>query len=166
MTTFLGGLMPGLPNLHPAVVHFPLALLPAAVLFDLVLLVWARAAWADRAAAWLYSLSAIAALVAARAGEAAEDSVGALAPAARDLLHEHERLADRAIWLLVALAILRIIATWRDRHTGVVPRGLFRLILLAGGLAAIALLASVADHGGRMVYRHGVAVTMPPLEVP
>jgi len=164
MMTFLSGLMPGLPNLHPAVVHFPLALLPAAVLFDLVLLVWARAAWADRAAAWLYALAAIGALVAARAGDAAKDSVGALAPAARALLHEHEHLADRAIWLLVTLAILRIIATWRDRRTGVVPRGVLRLVLLAGGIAGIALLASVADHGGRLVYRQGVAVTVAPPE--
>jgi len=165
MMEFLNGLLPGLPNLHPAVVHFPLALLPAAVLFDLILLVRARAAWADRAAAWLYALAAIGAVAAARVGEAAEDSVGVLAPAARAVLHEHERLADRAVWLLVIVAILRAFAAWRDRRTGVVPRGVLRILLLAGGLAGVALLASVGDLGGRMVYRHGVAVTAPPPDV-
>jgi uncharacterized membrane protein len=162
MTDFQSAFLGGLPNLHPAIVHFPIALLPAALLFDLVLLVSARASWADRAAAWLYSLAALGAIAAARAGEAAEHAVGTLAPATRELLREHERLAERAVWLLAALAILRVFATWRDRRTDVVPRGLLRVLLLAGGLAGMVLLAGTGDRGARLVYRHGVAVTVPP----
>lgn len=161
MGEFQRTFLSGLPNLHPALVHFPIALLPAAVLFDFVLLLRARAAWADRAAAWLYSLAAIGAIAAMRAGQAAEHSVGPLQPAARDLMHEHEHLAERAVWLISALAILRLFATWRDRRTDVVPRGLLRVLLLAAGLAGIALLAGAGDRGGRLVYRHGVAVTIP-----
>jgi uncharacterized membrane protein len=165
MNDFLATLTTGLPNPHPAFVHFPIALLPAAVLFDVFVLVNARSAWADRAASWLYALAAIAAVAAARAGEAAEDSIGTLAPAARAVLHEHERLADRVVWLLAVLAILRVFAAWRDRRTDVVPRGVLRILLLAGGLAGITLLAATADQGARLVYHHGVAVAAPPPEV-
>lgn len=52
--------MTSLPNLHPAAVHFPLALLPAAVLFEaLSLALRRRAAWAERAACGLYVASAL-----------------------------------------------------------------------------------------------------------
>jgi uncharacterized membrane protein len=162
MSGFQRTFLSGLPNLHPAIVHFPIALLPAAILFDFVLLARARAAWADRAAAWLYSFAAVGAIAAMRAGQAAQHSVGPLAPAARDLLHEHERLGERAAWLLVAVALLRTVATWRDRRTDVVPRGLLRVLLLAAGLAGIVLLVGAGDRGGRLVYRHGVGVTAPP----
>jgi uncharacterized membrane protein len=155
-------LFASLPNIHPAVVHFPLALLPAAVLFDVMLLMRPQAGWADRAAAWLYTLAALAAFAATRAGKAAAESLGALPPAVYDLLHEHERLAERCLWLLGALALLRLFAAWRDRWTGVVPRGLLRVLVLLGGLAGIAFLFAVADLGGRMVYQHGVAVAAPP----
>ena len=149
----------GLPNLHPAVVHFPIALLPAALLFDLLLLFMPGRPWLDRAAATLYALAAAGAFVAVQAGKAAEETIGELAPRVHHLFEEHEHLGTWSLYALAALAIVRALLTWRDLRTDVVPRGFVRFLVLLAGCAAFALLASAADHGGKLVYRHGVAVT-------
>ena len=46
------------PNLHPLVIHFPIAWWIAAVLVDLVALAFPRAAWADTVASFLYPAGA------------------------------------------------------------------------------------------------------------
>jgi uncharacterized membrane protein len=147
-----------LPNLHPAVVHFPIALLPAALLFDLVCLLRPTWTWLDRGAAALYALAAAGAGAAYWAGNEAAETLGTLAPAARAILEEHEDLALWSLIALSALAVLRLALAWREHDRPRVGAGPLRWILLLGGVGALALLATTADHGGSLVYRHGVAV--------
>ncbi len=158
----------GLPNLHPALVHFPLALVPAALLFDLLLLFAPRRSWLDRAATALWCLAAGGAFAAVRAGEAARASLAPLAPEVRSLLREHDRLGTNSLWALAAIAGVRGLLTWRDLRIDVVPRDFLRFVLLAAGAGSLVLLASTADHGGRLVYQHAVAVTpqAPPVTPP
>ena len=42
-----------LPNLHPAVIHYPVAFLTMAVLIDISSVIFGRVAWLDRTAVWL-----------------------------------------------------------------------------------------------------------------
>ena len=147
-----------LPNLHPAVVHFPIALLPAALLFDLVCLLRPTWTWLDRGAAALYALAAAGAGAAYWAGHEAAETLGALTPAAREILEEHEDLALWSLSALLALAVLRLALAWREHDRPRVGAGPLRWILLLGGAGALALLATTADHGGSLVYHHGVAV--------
>ncbi|HUD72920.1 MAG TPA: DUF2231 domain-containing protein [Dongiaceae bacterium] len=149
----------GLPNLHPALVHFPLALAPAALLFDLLLLFAPRRSWLDRAATALWCLAAGGAFAAVRAGEAARAALAPLAPEVRSLLREHDRLGTNSLWTLAVIAVVRGLLTWRDLRIDVVPRDFLRFVLLAAGAGGLVLLAATADHGGRLVYQHAVAVT-------
>jgi len=147
-----------LPNLHPAVVHFPIALLPAALLFDLVCLLRPTWTWLDRGAAALYALAAAGAGAAFGAGNEAAENLGELAPAARSILDQHQDLARYSLIAMSALAVLRLALAWREHDRPRVGAGPMRWILLLGGVGALALLATTADHGGSLVYLHGVAI--------
>ena len=58
-----------LPNIHPAFVHLPLALLPVALAFDVLSVAQRRQQWLDRAAASLYCLGAVGAVAAYLTGQ-------------------------------------------------------------------------------------------------
>ena len=141
------------PNLHPVVVHFPIALLIVAVLADLLALIRRGSSWLSSATASLYVLGAIAAWAAFLSGrEAAE---GVLLPAAANpILTEHADWAQRTAWLYGLLALVRLVAVWQ----GWIRRVAVHLILFlvaAGGLFA---LYETGDHGAQLVYQYGVGV--------
>lgn len=149
-----------LPNLHPALVHFPIALAAVALIFDAVVAIWPRWVRADAAGAALWVLAAAGACAAYLAGEHAAGEVGLLDGAAEAALGEH---ADAALATLVALglvALLRVSLTWRARGADQVERGALRAVALLGALAVQGLVIYTADLGGALVYRHGIAVSL------
>jgi uncharacterized membrane protein len=147
-----------LPNLHPALVHLPLALLPAAALCDLLALLLPTRVWLERAAALLYVFAALGASAAFLAGEHAADTIGPQPAEVHAILEEHEDLARDALIALIALAIARPFLSWRDRDRPRLTGTVWRCVLLLTACGTLVLLAATADHGGNLVYRHGVAV--------
>ncbi|MBI2956608.1 MAG: DUF2231 domain-containing protein [Acidobacteria bacterium] len=152
----MGELFPGLralPNLHPVFIHFPLALLPLALVFQL----WAVVSRRDdvaRLALWLLCIGALAALAAAGSGLIAEGTVEH-AGEAHEALELHEKLMLTATGLSVALAIVALLLQRR-------PRRATQLFVLVGLLVICGTLAVGADRGGLMVYHHGVGVRPEP----
>lgn len=156
-----------LPNLHPALVHFPIALLPVALGFDVVSLVPAvrRRRTLDAATTTLYVLTALSAWASTWSGEEAEHSLTGLPRSVDRLIHEHEEWAERFLYTIAAVALVRIAITWWGSRggRGGRPLGLaLRGLVLAGGLVAMAFLVGTADRGGGLVYRAGVAVMAVP----
>ncbi len=157
MNGFLGTFT-ALPNLHPALVHFPVALAFTALLLELVSLALWRRIWIERAAAVLYALAAAGAAAAWLAGRSAADGLGPLSARAEITLSSH---ADLALWTTLALlaaAVLRVWDSARNAESPVARRSLLRLLAFAVLLGAAGLLARTADLGGALVFRHGVAV--------
>jgi len=159
-----------LPNIHPALVHFPVALLPVAIGFDLV--GWLRALWrrseAEGATVALYVLTALTAWAAVWAGEEAEESLTLSGPV-HDLVHEHEEWAERFLYTVAVVALARVAVAWWGRRGRPVSRGVLlaaRAAVLVGALVALRLLAGTADRGGGLVFRAGVAVMAVPAEEP
>jgi len=165
--------MTALPNIHPAIVHFPIALSVVALLFDVALWIRWYSAPIDRSAAALWLLAALGAGAAYWAGEEAADGLGELTHAVEAALTVHADAALKAACALGALALLRLWLAWRD---GAELRGArsankrrerpdaLRVVALLGALIVVGLVAYTADRGGALVFRHGVGVSVQPAE--
>ena len=147
--------MTSLPNLHPALVHFPIALLPMALLFEILGLALRRQYWLERAAVSLYAAAALGALVARWAGVRASD--GLVDVPSEVLLHiaKHSDWAHYSLWTIGALAVLRLLLYVRDPKRA---NTYARAGLLFVGVVAVGLVSFTADLGGGLVYQHAVAV--------
>ena len=135
-------------NLHPMFVHFPLALLPAALLF--LLMAWWRGSerWLFAAKASLIA-GAIGALVAVVTGWNAGESIPHN-EAIHRMIETHEAAA---ITVFIVATLLAIWSRW------LILASRRSLGWFVGALAlANGLLVSVGDLGARMVYQQGAGV--------
>ncbi|MEM1043592.1 MAG: DUF2231 domain-containing protein [Bacteroidota bacterium] len=146
------------PNVHPLVVHFPVALLVVAALVDAVALAVRRTyPWVRASAVGLYALGAAGVVAAFFTGRDASESVD-LPVASLTTLGAH---ADSALWLLwfsSLYAAARVAALWLDGRGREPGRLAVHGPLAALGLVGLFLVARTAERGGELVYRHGVAV--------
>ena len=141
------------PNLHPAIVHFPIAWLIAAVVVDLVSLTLPRSSWARITATSLYVAGAISALVAYLTGRQAAQSV--LIPGmAQPIVIDHWNWALATTIYFAALAALRLTVTLTRRPFPFWMRAAAVSVALAGML----LLFHTGEQGARLVFEHGVGV--------
>ena len=150
---------PGFPSLHVLVIHFPIALLTLAPLFDIGCMVLRDRVWLDRAAAALYVMGSIGAGVAYLTGERAAATAGEIAPAAESALADHENIAFLTLMALAVVTLVRVGVTWLARHDRKVTIGALRLAAIPITLAGLLMLAITADRGGRLVYHYGVGVS-------
>lgn len=145
-------LLPGvavLDNIHPLLVHFPIALLSLFFLLDLVGSFADKSEW-RRAASWFLYCGTVLAGLTMAAGLMAAASV----PHGGDvheIMENHEHLGISVFLLASALAIWRWLA--KEHITG--PAN--TLHLLSAAILATMLMFT-ADLGGLMVYNYGVAV--------
>ncbi len=137
-----------LHELHPSVVHAPLALLPTATVADVIAVVTGDRAWA-KVGRRLWVAGTASALFAGLAGLAASQEVKLEEPRARDMVFIHG--LGNALISLGAVGV----TVWR---LGRPP---------SPGQCAVALLATgaalyTATLGGKMVYELGVGINPMP----
>jgi uncharacterized membrane protein len=141
------------PNLHPLVIHFPIALLITAAAVDLANLFFGRPAWEAGMAAYLYAAGATFALAAYVTGRDAADTVFVPGMA-------HGLMDDHRNWALLTTCYFAVFATIRlSMHFAKAGRSRrSRVLLIVLGLIGIAFLHQTAERGAQLVYEHGVGV--------
>ena len=147
--SLLGGIETLGTNLHPLILHFPIAFLFGFILVEIYGLIFSNTGARQWASGLLY-LGAIGAVVTVISGLAAAEMVphGALV---HDIMEWHERAGITVATLTVALGI------WR-RWGGIPGSAMAKALSMAITLLIGTLLFLGADMGGMMVYQHGVAV--------
>src|SRR5688572_25382928 len=147
---------PWAPNLHPLLVHFPIAWLTAALMLDLISLVLPRTAWAETMAGVLYPTGAVSAWVTYLSGRQAAATV--LTPGmAHALVLEHWNWALATTFCFTGVAAVRLVFIVRRKT----PPFWTRAAVTAAALAGMLLLFQTGERGARLVYEYGVGVGIP-----
>jgi uncharacterized membrane protein len=151
-------LLPGLSsmdNIHPMLVHFPLAFLSTFFVLDLVGALAKKQHWRD-VASWLLYLGTIAAVFTVMAGFMAANSV-AHGEDVHDIMENHEHLGVSVLSLAILLSV------WRLKSGGIIQGAANGFFLMLSTLLCVLMMLG-ADLGGLMVYKYGVAVEAAKIE--
>ena len=143
------------PNIHPLLVHFPIALLIAAAGLDVVGWIFRRHKPLRQAATLLYVLGTGAAVAAYVTGRAASQAVW-LPGMAHAILTQHWDWAFRTVWFFAGVTGVRLVLLRPSRRD---PSPTIVAALVLAGLVGIGLLLETGDRGGQLVYQHGVGTT-------
>ncbi|MCP4901968.1 MAG: hypothetical protein GY906_33810 [bacterium] len=149
-----------LPNIHPAVVHYPIALLTLAFGLDLACIVARRQTWLDRAATLFYVVGTVSACLAYISGQRAAALMIGASGAAQVAMYDHEDIAKITLITFAVVASLRLIVTWQGRRDKAVKVGTLRVFAVVLALCGQVLILLTADRGGELVFRHGLGVTV------
>jgi uncharacterized membrane protein len=132
-------------ELHPAIVHAPLVLLPATAILDLLAALSPLDRRLDRAARRMWWATAGGGLVAGLTGMAASQEIALHDERARDMMFVHG--FGNLTLVLSALGV----AAWRTRNRASVTSAV-------AGLLASGAAIYTAYLGGELVYSHGAGV--------
>ena len=138
------------PNLHPLIVHFPIAILTAAFVANLIEIVMPHPSKAGTISTWLYTIGASFAVLTYFSGDAARHTVF-VSLNATPALQAHSDWAFRATWSFVFFSSIRLAMTYIHR-----PTDKQRLIALFIAAVSFIALRFTVLYGSRLVFEYGV----------
>ncbi len=142
-----------IPNLHPLLVHFPVALVSVSAFFHVAAIVMrSKSACVTHCKVLAHTtlwLGALTALPTAAFGWQAFNSVN------HDEAGHAAMLVHRA-WALITLAVLVVLAGWDAWRSKVDTPPVWWFV--GAVIGAWGMVATTAWHGGELVYRHGLGV--------
>jgi len=144
----------GMENIHPLLVHFPIAFLTAFFALDMVGTLAKKAQWRSVAGWFLYfgtvaaGFTVIAGFIAANTVEHGQN--------VHAIMERHEHFG------VSVLSLATLLSVWRLKSGGLIEAGANTLFLILSALLCL-LLSLGADLGGLMVYKYGVAVKAVPV---
>jgi len=151
-----------LPNFHPVLVHFTVALLSVSTALFVILKLAGEhlpdnlRQQLDAVARWNLWLGAAASILTVAAGFHAYNTVAHDAPS-------HAAMSDHRNWAIATLILFLLLAAWSIVRTRAAkPLGVVFVIVL---LVAQLVLLSTGWRGGELVYRYGLGVlSLPTVE--
>ncbi|HQU71325.1 MAG TPA: hypothetical protein PKV71_01400 [Calditrichia bacterium] len=139
--------------LHPMVVHFPIALLIAGFLFELIA-AFSGKEFFGKAALYLLVLGTAGAVAAYFSGEFAGEGLSE-SGSLKNALEAHEEAAKMAMGIMVLTAIVRIALVVVHAY-----RGLYRAAAVLLYMIGVLLVSRTGYYGGELVYKHAAGVQL------
>lgn len=134
---------------HGILVHFPIALILVAVLFDLVRAIWKRALPTKGSGLALWVVASLGSVVSVLTGPE-EDARGNTT-----IFHTHENYAHLTMIVSFVVVAIRLFLWWRKSEK---IKGFMLLFYLLAGLVTAGLVLTTGYYGGKMVYDQGIGV--------
>ncbi|MEX1261889.1 MAG: DUF2231 domain-containing protein [Balneolaceae bacterium] len=141
-----------IPNIHPFIVHFPIALLVVAVLFDVARLFFKDENWLQKTVLTLYTTGSLGLIASFFSGREAVDTVSVIGNAV-PIVTSHEDWALYTLLFFLIYTTIRFATWWKD-----LEKGFVQPLLLVIAFVGIGMLWQTGDLGSQLVYKHGVAV--------
>lgn len=138
------------PNIHPLLVHFPIALLVVAVLANLATLFIPDKFWDEAKNTILYIAGALFSGITYYSGTIAADTIF-LPAEAQSVLSEHADWAEYLLWFFMLYAVLRIAFHWFDLF----EKESFKIIAFIAVLPGLFIVYETSEYGGKLVYGYG-----------
>jgi len=140
------------PNVHPLIIHFPIALWLVAVFFNLLSLLRPEE-WIRHTTMAMYGMGALSAVVAFFSGKQAMDDVyvpfqGEMAASS------HSDWGHYTLYFFIGYALLHGFVYWKKLDR----KKIVAIVMFVLGTMGMGLVANTADMGGKLVYKHGVGV--------
>ncbi len=138
------------PNIHPLIIHFPVALLLVAVFIDAVS-IWIQKDWLYKSTLMMYLFGTLGAIAAYITGRIAADTVN---PSFKAEL----TMSNQSYWNLSTVivfsvyTVLRLVFSIKLDPTNKIVR----LAVLVIAVAGLYLLINTGDLGGKLVFKYGV----------
>ena len=155
METLLPGMASLRENIHPLLIHFPIAFFVGALVMEVLAVL--RDEKFHFAATWMLYLGTLSALIALPTGFLAANMVAATDPRGHDApghdyihIHRNWMVATTLLGIVLSISLFRI--NQKGRWASQRWRLLFGLVVLS------ALVALGADRGGRLVFEFGVGI--------
>ena len=147
-----------LAELHPRIVHFPIAFLLIYALLEIFGILSKKEFFQKSAYLFLFLgvLTAIAAVITGnQAAEIASKLKDAGAVVPTDLISQHENFANISLWYFTALLVFRTYVVIKKKF-----RGIFQYIFILLVIIGAYFVYKTADYGGKLVYDHGVGTEL------
>jgi len=138
------------PNIHPMLVHFPIAILLLAVFMDLVNFFVPDDWWDDTKTTLLYGVGVISAIAAYYTGTWAADTVF-LPSQAQNVLNSHSDWAVWTVWYFIGYVVLRFGLHWFK----MLDRKIINVAAFIIALPGVFLLYETGEHGAELVFGYG-----------
>lgn len=142
------------PNVHPLLVHFPIALLVTAAVLDLVGCLLRRNRRLRDGATLLYVVGTLSALAAYLSGRSASQTIW-LPGMAHAVVADHWTWAWRVVWFFGIVTALRLGLLRSTRRE---PAAAVVVAFALSGLVGIGLLRETSERGAQLVYQQRVGV--------
>ena len=143
-----------LAELHPKVVHFPIALLITYVILELIGIV-SRKEFYQKAAHLLLFLGVIGALFAVLTGNQAFTAYQYWNDSSSELFNDHQTFANLTVWYFTGMLVFRTYLVVKKKFSSS-----YRYIILALALFGCYLIYQTAEYGGDLIKKFGVGTEL------